>query len=188
MTESKSRRIAIDVDNVLADSAGSFCKKWSKKWRVNVNPSMIKYPKIIGSFKADPREIMKVQQEVWLDWKNLALVEQDAGKTIRSLRNANNTIEIATSRPQNSVQNVLCWLKQNCIEYDTFKRFDVRESKATIYADVLVDDDQRMIFDFVQMTKVPRIGLLYDRPWNRDVLLWEDRIFRITSLKEVQSH
>lgn len=144
---------------------------------------MLKYAKIIGSFRADPVEIMKVQEDVWVDWKNLPLIESDTRKTIEDIRKNGNQVVIATTRPSSSLKFVMAWLGNMGIQYDLFKHLKPKEFKSKINGDILVDDDPSEVFEFVREGGSTRIGLIYDRYWNREILP-ADRVYRISSLKE----
>lgn len=171
--------IAFDVDNVLADTASAFCKRANEKWGTSFTKEKIKSPKIVGSFRAKPEDIFDLQEEVWENWKALAPTESNIGTIIDSLRIRGKKIAIATSRTSRSIDYVQKWLMTHGVVYDCFNRFGSKESKSTLKADMLVDDDQIEIGDFVM--KHGRIGLLYDQPWNRSILPI-DGIFRIKSL------
>ncbi|MGI0015935.1 MAG: 5' nucleotidase, NT5C type [Nitrososphaera sp.] len=175
--------IAFDVDNVLADTASAFCKLANERWQTSYTKQKIKYPKIVGSFRAKPEDIFDLQEEVWQNWKALPPTEPNIGSIIGSLRTKRKKITIATSRTLESIEYVRKWLMVHEVVYDRFCRFGVKESKSTLDADILVDDDQVEIGDFV-MNKRGRIGLLYDQPWNNSILPIEG-ISRIRSLSEI---
>jgi len=184
MTSASKKVIAIDVDNVLADTADLFCKKATAKWKTTIKKEMIKHAKIVGSFRAVPEHIFEIQEEVWADWRNLSLLEPDASPLVNKLRDSGNKIIIATSRSQTSIKYVHEWLQTHNIVFDEFRHFNYKESKSVLNADVLVDDDPIEIGDFVLKASYKRTGLLYDQPWNRSILEFEGMV-RIKSLKEI---
>jgi 5'(3')-deoxyribonucleotidase len=178
--------IALDVDNVLADTAGAFCKRASIIWEREVKKEQIRHPKIVGSFRADPKHVLELLESVWQEWKLLPLLEAGAPKLIRDLRRNGHKLVIATARPIRSIPDVRSWLQANAIEYDELAQFENR-TKSSVSADILVDDDQSTVVDFVLQSTTKHIGLLYDQPWNREVLTF-DGVNRIKSLSELRSY
>ena len=179
-----ARVIALDVDNVLADTAGQFCIIISKLLGQSVTKEMIKTPKIVGSFRADPRVILSVLDGVWINWRQLPTLEGDVSETIDDLKSRGNRIVIATARPARSIGYVTSWLASNGIQYDSFHRVDQAGSKTEIHANILVDDDQQQVATFALSEPQSREGFLYDQPWNRSMLPI-DNVSRIRSLREL---
>jgi 5'(3')-deoxyribonucleotidase len=182
------RRIVLDVDNVLADTAGSFCKLAQEEIGTAITKDMIRSPKIVGSLRADPRVIFEVLNHVWDNWEDLQLLETDVPSTIRRLQSNGNIIIVATSRPIRSRNQVLQWLKKNGVPYNYFEHLGPHTSKSVLDADILVDDDTDQATEFALTSDHPRQGVIYDQPWNRSILFIE-RVSRISKLSElVRAH
>lgn len=159
-------RIAFDVDNVLADSMTCWCRKASEKLGKTVTREQIKSHKIVGSIKISYYEIIKLQDEVWEEWKDLPLTEEDLSGKLDAFRHNGFQVLVVTSRPLRSSNLVRNWLSNNNIPYDEFHSIGPYRSKSEIDADALVDDAPEHIQDFVQHG---RTGFLYAQPWNRNV-------------------
>lgn len=184
MSRFASKRIALDVDNVLADTAGRFCTLMSERMNYQIKKEMIRTPKIVGSFRADPKLVFEVLNDVWREWTELPTIEGDINETIHTLRSGGACVIIATARPFQSIHLVKSWLVSNSIEYDELRRFEQTASKSILAADALVDDDQEQAADFVLAGPKGRTGYIYDQPWNRSILPIEN-LLRISRLREL---
>jgi len=176
-----NKTIAVDVDNVLADTVGTFVKLWNSRLRKKISVDQIKHPKIIGSVRTDPNFVISLLDEVWENWTNLPLIEPDAAETCEKLRNLCGRVIIATSRPKRSIEQVKSWLNSKQIRYDEFISLDYTASKTDLPADILIDDDTGNIGYFADND---RIGILYDQPWNKSIFN-TGKIIRIKSLSEI---
>jgi 5'(3')-deoxyribonucleotidase len=179
-----ARVLALDVDNVLADTAGRFCILISELMGQSVTKEMIRTPKIVGSFRVDPKVIFSVLDDVWVNWRQLPTLEEDVSETIDELRSRGNRIVIATARPARSIGYVTSWLVDHGIQYDGFHHVGHEGSKAEIHANILVDDDQQQVATFALSEPQNRAGYVYDQPWNRSMLPI-DNVSRIRRLREL---
>jgi 5'(3')-deoxyribonucleotidase len=157
-------RIALDVDNVLADSMTPFCIKASKHLSRVVTKEEIGCHKIVGSIPMSPSEIFKLQDEVWAEWRALPTTEENLSQKLNILTNNGFQILVVTSRPLRSIDSVKKWLALKEIHYDEFHAIGPYKSKSKIEADALVDDAPDQINEFI---RTGRIGFLYAQPWNR---------------------
>jgi 5'(3')-deoxyribonucleotidase len=175
-----NEKIAFDLDNVLADSVGSFCKKASRLLGKKITNEDIKSHKIVGSIQLSPREIFRLQDEVWRDWKSIRSTESGIPETLSSLQRLGFVIWVVTSRPQRFMDSVGLWLLFNRVPYDRFCPLGPKVPKAVVSCDALVDDAPEQVGGFIQDS---RVAFLYDRPWNRGPI--SKGIIRIRSLVEV---
>jgi 5'(3')-deoxyribonucleotidase len=178
-----NEKIAFDLDNVLADSIGSFCEKASRLLGKKITNDDIKSHKIVGSIQLSPREIFRLQDEVWRDWKSIRPTEEGIPDTLSGLQRLGFAIWIVTSRPQRLMDSVGLWLLFNRVPYDRFYPLGPRVLKAVVSCDALVDDAPEQVGSF---TQGGRVAFLYDRPWNQRQIAKE--IIRIRSLVEVLQH
>jgi len=159
------RRLALDVDNVLADSIASWCVKASKYLGYPVEKNEIKSHKIVGSVPMEPVKIFGLQDQVWEDWRNLPTTEPELARRISDIRRMSIEVIIVTSRPLRLASLIQKWLAQKAIHYDEFYPIGPYVTKASLRADALVDDSPEMVESFV---KSNRTGFLFSQPWNRD--------------------
>ena len=155
--------IIFDVDNVLADTIGCWCKKASEHLGYVVSKKDIKSHKIVGSVSMLPKDIFRLQDEIWVEWERLSPTESNLAEKLKTLRDNGFKIHVATARPQRSRTFVMNWLELMRIQYDNFHSLGPYRYKAEISCDALVDDAPEQIERFVQDG---RVGFLYKQPWN----------------------
>ncbi len=102
----QGQRIAFDLDNVIADSIGSFCTRVSKLTRKTISKDGIKSHKIVGSVPLPPREIFRLQDEVWKDWKSVYPTEEGIPDMLNQLKTRGHEVYIVTSRPSRFMDSV----------------------------------------------------------------------------------
>lgn len=124
----------------------------------------IKSHKIVGSIPMQPREIFRIQDEVWQEWKQLPPTESDIPEKLSTLRSRGFKIYIATSRPIRSASLVRNWINNLGIIHDGFYPLGLFREKVEISSDILVDDAPDQIERFIAEG---RSGFLYEQPWNR---------------------
>lgn len=73
---------------------------------------------------------------------------------------------VVTSRPRIAIRDTLAWLSYVELPFSGIHILSAGESKATIGADCLVDDYAENVESF---TKIGRVGILFDRPWNQSI-------------------
>ena len=155
--------IIFDVDNVLADTIGCWCKKASEHLGYVVSKKDIKSHKIVGSVSMLPKDIFRLQDEVWTEWEKLSPTESNLSEKLKTLRDSGFKIHVATARPMRSRTFVMNWLELMRIQYDGFHSLGPYRYKAEISCDALVDDAPEQIERLVQDG---RVGFLYKQPWN----------------------
>ena len=158
-------KIAFDVDNVLADSMTCWCGKATKYLGRVVTKEEIKVHKIVGSVPMSPREIFRLQDEVWAEWRDLPTTEKHLTRKLEFLRKNGIQVFVVTSRPLRSINFVEKWLALQKIPYDQFFAIGPYRSKSEIEADALVDDAPDQVREFIQ---AGRTGFLYVQPWNKN--------------------
>lgn len=158
-------KIIFDVDNVLADTIGCWCKKASEHLGYVVTKTDIKSHKIVGSISMSPKEIFRLQDEVWAEWDKLSPMESNLAEKLKTIRDGGFKIHIATARPLRSRTFVTNWLERMRIQYDDFHSLGPYRFKAEIPCDALVDDAPEQIERFV---RDGRVGFLYKQPWNSE--------------------
>ena len=176
-------RIVLDVDNVLADTTSTWCVKASKYLGYPVSKADIKSHKIVGSVPLSPAIIFQLQDQVWIDWKELPPTEQGLPEKLTTLRCHGFMIYIATSRPKRSVVFVEKWLNHLRFPRDGFFALGPLEDKTNIPSDALVDDAPEQVERFILSG---RKGFLYSQPWNRTVNI--PNAISIRSFDELMHH
>lgn len=156
-------KIIFDVDNVLADTMTSFCRKASKLLGFEVGKQHIKNHKVVGSILLPPQTIFRLQSEVWADWRKLPPLEDNLAEKMHAFQKIGFEIYIATSTPLRLIPYVKHWLKRSQIPHNKFFHCTKECSKSDIQAEALVDDAPEEIKSFL---RAGRQGFLYSQPWN----------------------
>lgn len=86
---------------------------------------------------------------------------------LRGLLSAGHSLSVVTHRPTQAVPDTLAWLSYLNIPWSEIHILSNEEPKATIDADLLIDDKLENCNEWVASG---RIALLYDRPWNQNQL------------------
>jgi len=156
-------KIVFDVDNVLADTMTSFCRKASSLVGFKIGKQHIANHKVVGSIPLSSRAIFRLQGEVWMEWKILPPQEDHLQKKMLAFQKIGFEIYIATAIPLRLVSYVKQWLAKEQIPYTKFFRSHRNCSKSDIEAEALVDDAPEEVQSFLRSG---RQGFLYSQPWN----------------------
>ncbi|MGO9646360.1 MAG: 5' nucleotidase, NT5C type [Candidatus Bathyarchaeia archaeon] len=161
------RSLAIDVDNVLADSIARWCVL-ANELGYSVAKEDIKSHKLVGSVSMEPGQIFNLQDAVWKDWKNLPATEPSLSSAINELRQRAVRIVLVTCGPLRHRSDMESWLQVHELSSSEFVCLGPRGSKATVAADALVDDAPDSLSSFIS---TGRRGFLYSQPWNKNHIL-----------------
>jgi 5'(3')-deoxyribonucleotidase len=173
--------LAIDVDNVLADSIARWCVL-ARSLGYSVVKNQIKFHKLVGSVPIEPDKIFKIQDSVWKDWHNLPPTEPSLRTTMAALRRRL-TIIIVTSGPSRHRSEIESWLEAHNLAFDEFHNLGPSGSKTSVMADALVDDAPEAISSFIS---TGRRGFLYSQPWNKSVKIKNSIVVR--SLRDIMRY
>lgn len=176
------RSLAIDVDNVLADSIARWCVL-ARSYGCSIAKEQVKSHKLVGSVPMEPSRIFEIQDAVWKDWQSVPPTEPLQSAMIDKLRRKHIKIIIVTSGPARHRSGIQSWLRDRQLLYDEFHILAQGVSKATIAADALVDDAPESVRAF---TSIGRAGFLYSQPWNRTSRITDAIV--IGSLGDIAKH
>lgn len=173
-------RIAIDFDNVLADTTGLWIKYYNKMYSKSLNKSDIHEYYFWNTLNILKDEAFKIFSMVWSNWRVLPPLETCSASVANELAK-NSQIDVVTSAISsvgNTEGNIEGWLHQNNFNLD---KIVYTLEKGQLDYDIFIDDSPYAALDIAQNNKV---CLLYDQPWNRT---FEFRnVIRINSLCEVE--
>jgi 5'(3')-deoxyribonucleotidase len=158
-------KIAVDVDNVLADTIAEFCHRASQELHQTISKDQIRSPLILGSVPLSAERVFAILDNIWVEYEKLPHTEPNLSTKLKKLGNLGHEICIATSRPFRSVKYVKAWLELMKIEYTNFFALGGNRSKESVEADVLIDDDPKHIREFISSSTYHK-GFLYVQPWN----------------------
>lgn len=174
-------KLAVDFDNVLADTTGTWIKYYNKMHSKSLNKSDIREYYFWDALKISKGEAFKIFSMVWSNWLDLPPLETCSASVLKELAKTSqiDVVTSAISSVGNAKGNIEGWLHKwnfdlNKIVYTT--------EKGELDYDIFIDDSPYAAVDVAQNSK---ICLLYDQPWNRTLEF--RNVIRIYNLFEVES-
>lgn len=184
-------RIALDLDGVLAETMDAWCKRANEEFGMALKLEDLTTWASWGVVGVSKNDFYRILDEVWDSWEEIPPTEDNISEKSSKIRYFGQ-IDIVTGRSLRTVEAVKKWLEHYRVEYDHFVRVRGWRDKVYLNYDVYIDDAPELM-PLISRRPVSW-GILYDRPWNRDVVdlpkvlkakNWND----IPSLlKKVQSH
>lgn len=89
MLKSCNLKVALDFDNVLADTTGEWIKSYNKMYNQRINKNDLKDYYYWNSLNLSREEAFKIFFAVWNKWRSLPLLEENAARIIEDLRGKN---------------------------------------------------------------------------------------------------
>jgi 5'(3')-deoxyribonucleotidase len=167
-----TKKIAIDIDGVLADMHSPIFKRMGLPYTWED----VRRWDFFEELHVDRQKFWAIYKEIWgQQYQLIPLIEADAPATIAKLREAFE-VHIVSSRPRETFSGTILWLKLRGIEYDRLLLLPPQIDKTEVIGNdilFLVDDNPAFVRD-------ERV-ILFDRPWNQGV----NAKRRIRSLKEL---
>lgn len=178
-TEKALRRIALDLDSVLADTMHPFIEELSRIKKTQYRKDDIKNWNIDELFGITRLDVLHILNFIWNDdnWERIPPTEDFLGEKVNALKKYGK-VDILTVIPENQVENSKKWLVYHGIPYDNYVRVPEGMKKSDFDYDVFIDDSLSNAEDIANSG---RTVFLYDQPWNRKATFG----IRIRSLSEV---
>jgi 5'(3')-deoxyribonucleotidase len=182
MSRRALKKIALDFDNVLADTMTGWINYYNKQFGRSLKKADITLWKFwelksIGMEKGDSDRIF---EEVWFRWQELRPLESNVGSTVKKLGELGD-LDIVTA----AKGEINEWLRFHNVRHKNLIK--TRSSKkAELDYDIFIDDSPD---DALEFGKRKKVCLLYDQPWNQPnetQYLYKEysTIFRIKKLEE----
>ena len=165
-------RIAVDFDNVLADTTGAWIEQYNRIFKKSIDKQDIKEYRFWNSLHISRKLAFKIFFMVWSDWKNLRPLEQKSGLVVDEISKFSE-VDLVSS----SLVDMHDWLSEK--KY-LFNKIIYTSQKSKLNYDIFVDDSPYVATEII---KKGGICLLYDQPWNR-LANHHNNLIRIRSLFE----
>ena len=159
---------AIDLDGVLADTMVSFCKLVNLRHTTRFEVSSFEQRKAWETAHITPEEFFRTLDEAWLDWQSIPPTEANLSESVGRLQKFGR-VDIVTGRSLGTVDSAKRWLEDKGIKFNSFVRTNSTMDKAKLKYDVYVDDSPELM-SYLGLSS-DRVGILYTRPWNRNLLV-----------------
>jgi uncharacterized protein len=173
-----TKTFALDFDSVLADTMVIWVKEYNDRYRTDISKNDISAWDISKVLPISIEEISNLFNYVWeYRWEEIPPCDPNQQNTIRKIHESGYRISIITKRERSTVSYVANWLDHYDIFSDDLIFVYDTMPKSEYPFDWLVDDSPNNLI----ATAAPKIGILFDQPWNKD-FRWP---LRIKSLDEV---
>lgn len=165
-------KIALDFDNVLADTTGAWISYYNKLYNKNVRKSDIQEYYFWNTLDISREEAFRIFSVVWTNWKDLQLLENDSISFVNSIAKVAE-VDLVSS----ALVDMKDWIAHKNFQ---FNKVVYSQQKSDLSYDVFIEDSP---YEASKIVDNQRICLLYDQPWNRMISV-SDRLVRITNLGE----
>ena len=160
-------RIALDLDGVLAETMDAWCKKANEEFGKSLKLEDLNTWASWGIVGISKNDFYRILDEVWDSWKEIPPTEPGIAEKVAKIENFGQ-LDIVTGRSLNTLESVKKWLKYHHVRYENFVRVRGWRDKVHLDYDVFIDDAPELM---PMISRSPLAwGILYDRPWNSDVL------------------
>ncbi len=173
-------RISLDVDGVLADTMRLWIRLWNRR-----SGQKLEYEDLVEwdfwrRLGITGEEFMELMKMAWRMWRMLPPTEPNLSEKVARLRTIGK-VDVVTARPRDVEKYTLLWLEVHRIPFDDIIWIRSSGMKARLDYEVFIDDSPLLVDGCTLRT---RFLLLYDRPWNRNIVYEGGLIKRIRSLDE----
>lgn len=173
-----SKVVALDLDSVLADTMDLWCNIYNREYLKG-------YPFVEGITKKhitdwhvekclpiDEKVFWDIYDRIWTeDWRDIKPTEPNLPFKIHKMKQLGYTVSVITNS-KHTIENLM-WLDSLGIKHDDFVYVKALK-KADYPFNILLDDG----FHNIEPIKLPRIGVLFNQPWNASV----QHVFRVDSI------
>ena len=174
-------RIAVDLDGVLAETMEAWCRIANERHGTRVKFGDLDSWTSWQKTGITRDEFFQILDQTWDTWQDIPPTEPGLSKKVRRVSDLG-SVDIVTGRSKHTVESAKLWLAEHRIRYEKFVRVRGWKDKVFLNYDVYIDDAPELM---PLISRNPlMIGVLYERPWNREVASMP-RVFRVTSWTEI---
>lgn len=156
--------IAIDVDGVLAEQVPAVLEPIRDEFDVEMRKEEVRsWDEPIPDTETNIKILIEDRLEDPKFVEDMSTVP-GAVEALSSLKWKGHKLIIATARGDHVVESTENWLRNHGFEFDEVRSVENR-SKATLQADLLVDDYPKNVTEFSDSTGT---AILFLQPWNED--------------------
>lgn len=156
--------IALDVDGVLAEQVPAVLEPIRDEYDVEMEKEEVRsWDEAIPNTDTNIKILIESSLEDPEFVRGMSPVE-GAVEGVSALKGDGHRLVIATARGSHIKESTESWLRRHGFEYDEIRSVENR-SKATLHADVLVDDYPKNVVEFSDSTGT---AVLFVQPWNED--------------------
>ena len=181
-------KIAIDIDGVLLDIMVTYCEIFNNKYHTNYIKSDVANWEFFREWNILEKEAFNIFFSIYNDSMSVPFIDKDAPEIMKRLRECHDVF-IVTARSPEYEEPITKKLNfhniRKGIHYEDLillhhKPYDI---KLGLDFDLYVDDNPNLVKPIKTMKN--KMLLLYDQPWNRNLILAEN-VKRVFNWKDVE--
>lgn len=165
-------KIALDFDNVLADTTGAWIRCYNKMYNKTLKKSDINEYYFWDSLNISRDEAFKIFSMVWNAWRDLPLLGKDTVMLVNSIANMAE-VDLVSS----ALVDMKDWIDDKNL---IFNKVVYTQHKSPLNYDIFIEDSP---YEALKIVDNKRICLLYDQPWNK-ITNTSDKLIRIKHLEQ----
>ncbi len=159
-------RIAVDLDGVLAETMEAWCRIANERFGTRLKLEDLDTWTSWRKTGITQDQFFEVLDATWDAWEGIPPTEPDLAKKVARVEKLA-SLDIVTGRSKKTVESAKQWLSHHKIPYERFIRVQGWRDKVFLKYDVYIDDAPELM-PLISRNPVMH-GILYERPWNRDV-------------------
>jgi 5'(3')-deoxyribonucleotidase len=174
-------KVALDFDNVLANTMIWWIKYYNKKYRASLTKDDIHTWEFWKQLPISKEEAYAIFDSVWSDWKNLPPTEENIANKVDEIKNIAE-VDIVTAVKEIHVGDLTSWLSDRSICYHKLVPCDVAD-KSRLGYHIFIDDSPALAHQ-LELSRESKMCFLYDQPWNHNIT--GKKITRVRDLAEAK--
>lgn len=167
-------RIALDFDNVLADTTTIWLKHYNSVYNKSIKKSDLDEYYFWHNLGISKEEAFRIFSVVWNNWRELPVIERDSVEIVNKM-SSKAEIHLVSS----ALTDLRDWTVKNNFR---FSEIVYSQQKSLLNYDVFIEDSP---YEAMNIAKNNRLCLLYDQPWNRSIQ--SNKVIRIKKLSEASA-
>ena len=172
-------KVAVDFDNVLADTMIWWINYYNKKYHASLTKAEIKTWDFWKQLLISKEQAYAIFDFVWSDWKNLPPTEENIAKKVEEINNIAE-VDIVTSVEEIHIGDLRSWLSRRSVCYHRLVPCKIQE-KSRLGYHIFIDDSPDLAHQ-IELTRESKMCFLYDQPWNSNIK--GKKIARVRNLVE----
>ena len=174
-------KIAVDLDGVLAETMEAWCRIVNERFGTRLKLDDLDTWTSWRKTGISKEQFFEILDETWDAWESIPPTEPRLAEKVETVEKLGD-LDIVTGRSRETVEGAKSWLRNQGIPYKRFVRVRGWRDKVFLNYDVYIDDAPELM---PLISRNPRMrGILYARPWNRDVTNMP-RVFKANSWDDI---
>ncbi len=174
-------KIAVDLDGVLAETMEAWCRIANERYGSHLKLEDLDSWTSWNKVRITKDQFFQILNETWDRWDMIPPTEPGLTAKVAQVETLGD-LDIVTGRSKQTVESAKLWLSHHKIPYRRFIRVRGWRDKVFLNYDAYIDDAPELM---PLISRNPSMrGVLYDRPWNRDVSEMP-RVFRVKSWTQI---